>query len=296
MSWYNGYDDDFEEDDYTLSEYTRPPEAIVLEGPLQATSKRGPIGVEWWGQQWVATLENLGYGGRLDRGKRYARNGSVLNIDINHGLAFARVQGSFGYAYRSAVHLKILDEKQWKKALQALSGQAIYAAKLLAGEMPGDIETVFQSVGLSLFPQSAHDIQFECSCPDWSEPCKHTAAVYYLLAEQLDVDPFMLFHLRGKSREAVLAQLRGYRGDAEPVIDIQPETEEAQPLDADLEKFWRSSDVELVRAMPVRGQEPFVLRQLGEPPGGLGRELGTIYVYVANEAARWLGLDDDVTD
>ena len=64
MSWYYEFDDDFEEDDYTLSEYTRPPEAIVLEGPIQATSKRGPIGVEWWGQQWVAAMEHLGRLGR----------------------------------------------------------------------------------------------------------------------------------------------------------------------------------------------------------------------------------------
>ena len=95
--------------------------------------------------------------------------------------------------------------------LAALAGQAIYSAKLLAGEMPADIESVFQSVDLSLFPRSLDDIYFECSCPDSGNPCKHAAAVYYLLAEQIDADPFVLFHLRGRTRDQVLAALRGHR-------------------------------------------------------------------------------------
>ena len=154
MSWYYRYDedgwDDFE-DTSTLSDYSPSPETILISGPVYAESRRGAIGREWWGQQWVAAMEHLGLDGRLNRGKRYARNGSVLNLEISHGMVYAEVQGSQKNPYRTAVHLKIMGESDWKKALEQLAEQAIYAAKLLAGEMPGDIEAIFQHVNLSLF-------------------------------------------------------------------------------------------------------------------------------------------------
>jgi len=54
---------------------------------------------------------------------------------------------------------------------------------------------------LSLFPQKQRDLKTNCSCPDWSNPCKHIAAVYYLLGEEFDRDPFLIFRLRGIARE-----------------------------------------------------------------------------------------------
>ncbi len=294
MSWYN-YSDDFEEDDYTLSHYETQPGAILVDGPVRAISKRGAIGREWWGMQWVAAMERIGHGGRLDRGKRYARNGSVLLLEIGHGIAYAKVRGSYSNSYRTAVHVRVLDDTQWEQALQALSEQAIYAAKLLAGEMPGDVEAVFQDVGLSLFPRSRKDIQFECSCPDYGDPCKHSAAVYYLLAEQFDADPFILFHLRGRSREAVLDTLRTYRGTDVGEVDTAELQEGIVPdvpsLDTDLEQFWSGAGGNLVRSVPVRGDMPFALRQLGNPPGNVGGELREVYDVIAREASLWLGFD-----
>lgn len=291
MSWWNDYGRP-DIDNYTLGDYKTPAEAIILEGPVRAVSRRGAIGTQWWGQQWVAAMERLG-GGRLDRGKRYARNGSVLSLEMGHGLTFAQVQGSYGYAYRTAVALKTFSEDEWQQALTALSEQAIYAAKLLAGEMPADIEAVFQDVGLSLFPRSLKDISFECSCPDWGDPCKHAAAVYYLLAEQLDADPFILFHLRGRTREQVLAALRSRRsstvnGDAVQVVvdDLAPS------LDADLTTFWNGPTHHLIRPVPLQPKAYPLLRQLGKPPGNLEQTLQDVYTGIATEAFRWLGLDD----
>lgn len=296
MSWWNGYYD-FDEpefDDYTLADYETPPEAIILDSPVRAVSKRGPIGKEWWGEQWVAALERLGVTGRLQRGKRYARNGSVLNLEIGHGRAFAHVQGSYGYAYRTAVELKTFNDTEWQRALAALSGQAIYAARLLAGEMPADIEAVFQDIGLSLFPRSLKDILFVCSCPDWGEPCKHTAAVYYLLAEQLDADPFILFHLRGRTREQVLATLRSHRRTAAGEDDPVPDTADVPPLTADLSSFWDGPAHHLIRPVPLQPDSLPILRQLGQPPGNLGGALEVIYGGISTEAFRWLGLENDV--
>jgi uncharacterized Zn finger protein len=291
MSWWNDYDDEPEIDDYTLSDYETPPEAIILGGPVKAVSKRGPIGREWWGQQWVAALERLGVSGRLERGKRYARNGSVLRLEMGHGLTFAQVQGSYGYAYRTAVELKTFNDTEWQRALAALSSQAIYAAKLLAGEMPADIEAIFQDAGLSLFPRSLKDILFTCSCPDWGDPCKHAAAVYYLLAEQLDADPFILFHLRGRTREQVLAALRSHRSTAVNGDANVSTTADTPPLEADLSVFWNGPTHNLIRPVPLQPDALPVLRQLGPPPGNLGHALHDLYNGISSEAFRWLGLD-----
>jgi uncharacterized Zn finger protein len=287
MGWYYNDYDDYYEDDSTLADYKTPADAIVIHGPVQAESKRGDIGREWWGRQWVEVMEHLGMGGRLDRGKRYARNGSVLSLEISHGMVYADVSGSYGRQYRTAIELRILDDKQWQRAFDTLSEQAIYAAKLLAGEMPGDIEAVFQHTGLSLFPQHKKDIDFVCSCPDWGDPCKHAAAVYYLVAEQLDADPFILFHLRGRSRGSVIQALQGYDLTL-PNNDL--ETEHYNPP-VQIAGFWGAPDANLVRQMPVRGTDPIALRQLGRPPGNIEKELRQLYSEISQEAARWLGLE-----
>ncbi|GAB5491294.1 MAG: hypothetical protein Phog2KO_15090 [Phototrophicaceae bacterium] len=276
------WDDDYYEDDYTLSDYERPNDSLVIQGPIRAESRRGDIGQEWWGKQWVQTLENMGLDGRLQRGKRYARNGSVLLLEISQGMVYAEVQGSQARPYRSSISLKYLTDAQWQQAFDALSQQTIYAAKLLAGEMPSDIEAIFQAGGLSLFPQKRRDIDFTCSCPDWGDPCKHVAAVYYLIAEQLDTDPFILFHLRGRKRELVLQALRGY--------DLTTTSEhEDKIVPLTVNNFWQSEFVAPVSKMPLATNEPFILRQLGDPPLALKKDLRLIYDQVSDEAWRWLG-------
>lgn len=286
MGWYYDDYDDYGEDSTTLGDYRTPSDAIIIHGPVYAESKRGDIGREWWGLQWVEVMERLDMGSRLDRGKRYARNGSVLSLEISHGMVYADVRGSYGRQYRTAIELRTLDDQQWQQAFDTLSEQAIYAAKLLAGEMPGDIEAVFQHTGLSLFPKTKKDIAFICSCPDWGNPCKHAAAVYYLIAEQLDADPFILFHVRGRSRNAVIQALRGY-DLALPSDD--PEAEHANPS-VQIAGFWDARDVNLVRQMPSLNTDPIALRQLGRPPGSVEQELRQLYAEISQEAARWLGL------
>src|SRR5262249_59266922 len=107
------------------------------------------------------------------------------------------------------IGVKVLTKPQWAKVVAALKQQALFTAKLLAGEMPQDIEQVFRDAKLSLFPEKKGDLTTECSCPDWSNPCKHIAAVYYLLGGEFDRDPFLLFPLRGLDREGLLRRLGG---------------------------------------------------------------------------------------
>src|SRR5204862_1744070 len=113
-------------------------------------------------------------------------------------------------------------DAEWKKLTAVLSKQAIFLAKLLAGEMPQDVEEAFKEAGLSLFPQKLRDLETDCSCPDYSNPCKHIAAVYYLRGEEFDRDPFVIFKLRGIEREALIGQLS-------PAAAGAPETESAPP-------------------------------------------------------------------
>lgn len=280
--WYDDYDDFDYGDDFTLSDYEVSPDTVLIEGPLYAQSRRGDIGSEWWSMAWVEVLQQLGYDSRMQRGKTYARNGSVKHLQISHGMVYAEVSGSRYKPYRTAIHLSVLDDEAWDAVLAALSKQAIYAAKLLAGEMPPDIETLFQQAGYSLFPRNSRDLNFECSCPDWGDPCKHATAVYYLVAEQLDIDPFLLFHLRGRNREGILDALRLPEG----VEDVQAENSVPALTVAD---FW-DAPAPPMTPIPKPDAQPHVLKELGAPPDGVQRGLTSIFRQISNEARRWLGL------
>jgi uncharacterized Zn finger protein len=203
-------------------------------GGIKAQTKRGAFGASWWAKRWIAVLESLHVGGRLQRGRNYARRGQVLSIDVAEGSAKAKVQGSRPRPYEVEIAVKTLSKQAWKKLAEVLSGQAVFAARLLAGEMPEAIEEAFDKAGLSLFPASRGDLATSCSCPDWSNPCKHVAAVYYLLGEEFDRDPFLIFKLRGMEREELMA-LVARSGPPEPAAKPPPAPE---PLPADPEDFW----------------------------------------------------------
>ncbi|MCJ7625322.1 MAG: SWIM zinc finger family protein, partial [Anaerolineaceae bacterium] len=234
-------------------------------------------------------MDRIG-GARLDRGRTYARNGSVLNLTIQRGIVSALVKGSRRSPYETNVAIRINGEKEWDTVMDALSKQAIYAAKLLAGQMPEDIERIFQSVGMSLFPVNRRDITFECSCPDWGDPCKHAAAVYYLFAEELDNDPFLLFHLRGYTRKQVLDALQQRRTETALGSDDKDEdsTQSSTPLDINIENFWTGNVQKFVDSAPSIPQHPPSLSLLGDPPGKFGYQLRKIYNTISETALDWL--------
>jgi uncharacterized Zn finger protein len=202
---------------------------LAAQGGIKAESRAGDFGKSWWAKRWQAVLDSFHIGGRLARGRTYARQGQVLSIDIHSGEVTSRVQGSRPKPYDVTIGVKRLTEDEWAQVLAVISKQALFVAKLLAGEMPQDIEGVFTQAKLSLFPRQRDDLATNCSCPDMSNPCKHIAAVYYLLGEEFDRDPFLLFRLRGLEREELLAKLgtqskpeAQVRIDAEPVLPREP--------------------------------------------------------------------------
>ena len=195
-------------DSYWPSYSSRP---IPVQDGIKAKSQRGKFVENWWADRWVKALKGLMDPRRLSRGRSYARHGQVLNINVEAGAVSARVQGSRPRPYRVDIQLNPLSDRQWEVVLDALSEQALFSAQLLNGEMPPEVEQVFEGVGVPLFPASSDDLVTDCSCPDWANPCKHIAAVYYLLGERFDEDPFLLFELRGRSQDEVAAALRGRR-------------------------------------------------------------------------------------
>ncbi|GAA2887141.1 SWIM zinc finger family protein [Streptosporangium fragile] len=190
-----------------------PSRPIRVEGGIRARSTRGSIGERWWSRRFVDILERVCDKGRLGRGRSYARSGQVLGLEIGPGLVTARVQGSRRTPYRVRVGIAAYDAGQWRDLTVALAAQALYRAKLLAGEMPPEIEAVFRGCGLPLFPDQ-RGLDMDCSCPDWGFPCKHLSAVLYVLAEAFDDDPFLVLAWRGMARDALLAALREAGGGA----------------------------------------------------------------------------------
>jgi uncharacterized Zn finger protein len=184
---------------------------IRVEGGLHARSQRGRIGDTWWSQRFIAVLESVGVGGRLQRGKQYARAGQVLEMEIRPGKITARVQGSRRKPYEVAIETTVLTPTEWDLAEGVMESSAVFLAKLLAGEMPEEVEEAFVGSSATLLPESEHQLRSECSCPDWENPCKHIAAVYFLLGEAFDADPFLIFAWRGRGKEELLGNLRSRR-------------------------------------------------------------------------------------
>jgi uncharacterized Zn finger protein len=184
---------------------------IAVEGGLLARSQRGQIGDTWWSQRFLSVLQAVGLDGRLQRGKRYARTGQVLTMDVAPGQVSASVQGSRTRPYRVFIETTVLSAVEWEAAYAVMASSAVFMAKLLAGDMPEEIEEAFVGASGPLFPTSADGFDSACSCPDWENPCKHIAAVYFLLAEAFDRDPFLIFAWRGRDKAELLAGLRSRR-------------------------------------------------------------------------------------
>lgn len=287
-----------------------PSTPIAVEGGLQARSQRGRIGDTWWSQRFIAVLETFGIGSRLQRGKRYARTGQVLAMEVTAGQVKASVQGSRAKPYRVFIETAVLTAPEWEAVESVMASSAVFAASLLADEMPEEIERAFADSSVSLFPTSADELDSACSCPDWENPCKHIAAVYYLLAESFDADPFLIFAWRGRTKEDLLSSLRAHRRGPEPSLEPRPP---ATPGPADAGPFgWPGADrdratakqaadamspwgvdadIAAIEARPRLAVAPdLVLRQLDPTPLGadgdrVAEELRVLYRAVTSGAA-----------
>lgn len=240
---------------------------------IRAHSEQGDFGRNWWARRWIAAMEQLVTGPRLMRGKFYAREGQVLSIEEHKEGISALVQGSRPRPYKVTIRLTPLSQRQWNKVLDVLSDQAIFAAQLLAGEMPADIEEAFAAAGVSLFPQTNHDLTTDCTCPDKANPCKHVAATHYILGERFDEDPFLLFRMRGRTQEQILTALRQRRAGAPAPMESNLRqrrmrtSEEHYRLEDHMNHYWQPGPDMVNFSAQVRAPEIKMpmLKRLGEP-------------------------------
>jgi uncharacterized Zn finger protein len=255
-------------------EYERRERLPARDG-IVARSQRGDIGESWWSKRFLAALKEVADTSRLTRGRSYARTGQVMHLEVKPGLVTADVQGSRPEPYAVRIALTPFTDEQWARAEAELAGQALFLAALLAGEMPRDVEQAFAAAGLSLFPAKPAELRSECSCPDYANPCKHTAATYYILAEAFDADPFLVLAWRGRPREQLLASLRALRSAAPEDASSPADAPEVAP-DAELAKreaprtggFWTAGpELFALQYHPAAPSLPdAVIRQLGPLP------------------------------
>ncbi|MBW4441416.1 MAG: SWIM zinc finger family protein [Plectolyngbya sp. WJT66-NPBG17] len=250
---------------------------------------------EWWVQQWIDVLERIGFTQRLARARNYARQGNVLSIEFEGAEVTAIVQGTAPEPYEVSFSLDRFTDEQWDYVIESMAERAIFSAKLLAGEMPQNIQDVFTANGLSIFPFDKSNIHSRCSCPDPANPCKHIGAVYYLLGDRFGEDPFVLFQLRGRTKDEIISALRQIRSSGqETTTSNSAIVRQATPLNPD--QFWHYCDQlepSLIVITPSPSSET-VLDVLGllpvkvEPPANQAamEALKLIYQSVGMEAVR----------
>jgi uncharacterized Zn finger protein len=261
--------------------------------PATGRGSRRGFGATWWGTAWLIALEERARldPNRLSRGRGYARRGTVEVLEITHGLVRAEVQGSRAQPYQVTVRVREFDAGEWDRVLDAIAAELGHTAALVDGELPPEVADDIAATGLDILP-GAGEVQPRCSCPDWADPCKHAAAVCYLVADALDADPFALLRLRGRERDEILAGLRARRRtglSSAPAVQ-QPVADEGVPA---REAYQRvTAPLPAPPLPPTRPGRPAVLPT--DPPPGLSRE--DLVALAADAAARCLQLAEGTGD
>jgi len=165
----------------------------------------------WWARRWMKIFRSVGLSNRFSRGRAYAEEGRVVSIEVRKGLVTAAVQGSRENPYSVEIRVDPLSETQWEKVTKIFESEARFLADILSGRISREVQDILTREGVFIFPKSPKEIQVYCTCPDWASPCKHIAAVYYTLMDLLDDDPSIMFRLRGKRVEELMAEIRRKR-------------------------------------------------------------------------------------
>lgn len=214
----------------------------------------------WWGQRFIEALTDIMDEGRLGRGRSYRSPNRIQKFEIVENSIKASVRGNanpyYGVyevpTYKITIEMQTIALRDWKRLLQKLGSNAAWVTRLLMDEIPDEAVSFFSAEGYPLLPESSDDFFTECSCPDYSNPCKHIAGVYYRVASMLDEDPFLIFELRGMPRAKLKQELRQTplgqalesklsqesSGPIQPAAQrfSQPEVEPLQPIS--FNDFW----------------------------------------------------------
>ncbi|MCY4328606.1 MAG: DEAD/DEAH box helicase [Endozoicomonadaceae bacterium] len=166
-------------------------------------------GLTWWGAQWLHAFKGIDYTNRIPRGHTYAGNGSVQEINMEGCAVNACVKGSRRKPYDIEIKLPAFNSQQQTIIVNTVSQSPPVLSKLINRQLPNSLLSLLEKEDIYLFPKSWDDMQASCSCPDWAMPCKHIAAVIYLIASEIDKNPFTVFHLHDMSLPEAIEKRTG---------------------------------------------------------------------------------------
>lgn len=206
----------------------------------------GSFGKTWWGEHWLRALDHIDYDNRLPRGASYARNKRVQELKIRGNRITAKVSGRRPSPYRVTLIIPPFFEEQIEALMEQIIARPALISKLLNRELDPEILTIAEQLGLKVFPSQWTDFKMQCSCPDWAVPCKHLAAVIYMISREIDNNPFLVFEIHQvdligelKKRGIVVANIRKTEI---PKIDAVIKTSRARMPAFDMEQAYQRVD------------------------------------------------------
>ncbi len=250
-----------------------PRVALPVRGGIRAQGTRSRQSRSWWGRRWMLMLEGLRLGARLGRGRQYAVAGQVAALTLGEGAVGAVVQGGAPEPYRVTFTFRTLADGLRGELAAALGAHPAWIGRFLVNDLPVEVEALFRDAGVSLFPERRGDWICACTCPDWSKPCKHAAAVLYLLGEAVEREPMLLLELRGINRGDLIPAAGhppGGGGHRPP----PPAPVAAPDAPADAAAFWgdRWTPAETFGPPPGRTVAAPLIARLGPLPFWRGQE------------------------
>ena len=237
---------------------------IPVRGGIHAQSVRPQASRKWWAKRWLAFMEELRMGARLGRGRSYALSGQVISVDVSPGLCEALVQGGSQEPYRIELRFDVMPAKAKREILAKLKARPLLVAQLLVRNLPEMVDLLFRAAGYPLVPSAANSFSSSCSCPDYANPCKHIAAVLFLLTEAFEQDPLRLLTLRGITRE--------------DLVGVSSTKRQKESITGEVSQNGVASQRE---ATPFWGAPPELSPDFGPTPSAMGkapliRRLGVI--------------------
>ena len=175
---------------------------------IRAQESRSGGARTWWARRWLEVLERMGLGARLGRGKHYAVSGQVTGMRFEGPHVEAQVVGTRPDPYRVTIDFRVPEGAAREAIVSRIKGEPMLAARLIADDMPTEVEQAFRDCGLDFFPggklaPGVYDMTTACSCPDYANPCKHVSAVLLILGEEIARRPTTLLELRGIAEEDI---------------------------------------------------------------------------------------------
>lgn len=265
---------------------------------------RKTYGNTWWGKQFLNALNNIDYSNRLPRGRTYANKGLARDIEINENKISAKVQGSRRTPYRVDLAVPMFSANEKAKIIQIVTGNPLFLSQLLNRELPQQLKDTCERASVYLFPTSWKDLNGGCSCPDWAVPCKHMASVLYLVANEIDKNPFLVFELHGfdlfKGLEGVGYTAKGQKGVSILAADKlwkdysfeinHSDKNESEIVDLNALDFTTIPDMR-EGIMTLLSPKPVFF-----PSGDFQKELEKVYKTIAKSLAREIKKEDVQTE